>query len=227
MLALALGQSGDVERAATLADDAAAAFEAARDDWGIAASSLIRAIGAAHAGDVSTVTANALVASRHADAVGYDAFLAPVLLLEAWAAEGRGEDAAAVDAYRRAFELAGRIGFGDHAAFALAGLGAIALANGDLRKAEELQRQALATAEAAQAPWVAAQARVQLARIAAESGNTDEADRLYREVLEWSTMQRPHQARESLFVALAGNPATAAERGLAEIAEPRPDTALT
>ena len=40
-------------------------------------------------------------------------------------------------------------------------------------------------------------------------------------------MQRPHQARESLFVALAGNPATAAERGLAEIAEPRPDTALT
>ena len=132
-----------------------------------------------------------------------------------------------MDAYRRAFELAGRIGFGDHAAFALAGLGAIALASGDLRKAEELQRQALATAEAAQATWVAAQARVQLARIAAASGNTDEADRLYREVLEWSTMQRPHQARESLFVALAGNPATAAERGLAEIAEPRPDTALT
>ena len=41
-------------------------------------------------------------------------------------------------------------------------------------------------------------------------------------------MQRPHQARESLFVALAGDPATAAERGLgAEIAEPRPDAALT
>jgi hypothetical protein len=99
--------------------------------------------------------------------------------------------------------------------------------NGDLRRAEELQRQALATAEAAQAPWVAAQARVQLARIAAASGNTDEVDRLYREVLEWSTMERPHQARESLFVALAGNPATAAERGLTEIAEPRPDTALT
>ena len=208
-------------------DDAAAAFEAARDDWGIAASSLIRAIGAAHAGDVSAVTAMASVARRHADAVGYDAFRAPVLLLEAWAAEGRGEDAAAVDAYRRAFELAGRIGFGDHAAFALAGLGAIALANGDLSKAEELQQQALTTADAAQAPWVAAQARVQLARIAAASGNTDEADRLFREVIGWSTMQRPHQARESLFVALAGNPATAAERGLAEIAEPRPDTALT
>ena len=227
MLALALGQSGDVESAAAMADDAAAAFEAARDDWGIAASSLIRAIGAAHAGDVSAVTAMASVARRHADAVGYDAFRAPVLLLEAWAAERRGEDAAAMDAYRRAFELAGRIGFGDHAAFALAGLGAIALANGDLSKAEELQQQALTTADAAQAPWVAAQARVQLARIAAASGNTEEADRLFREVIGWSTMQRPHQARESLFVALAGNPATAAERGLAEIAEPRPDTALT
>ena len=210
-----------------MADDAAAAFEAARDDWGIAASSLIRAIGAAHAGDVSAVTAVVTVARRHADAVEYDAFRAPVLLLEAWAAQRRGEDAAAMDAYRRAFELAGRIGFGDHAAFALAGLGAIALANGDLSKAEELQQQAITTADAAQAPWVAAQARVQLARIAGASGNTEEADRLFREVIEWSTMQRPHQARESLFVALAGNPATAAERALAEIAEPSPDSALT
>jgi tetratricopeptide (TPR) repeat protein len=227
MLSLALGQSGEIERAATMADDATTAFEAAEDHWGIAASNLIRAIGAAHAGDISTVTSAASAARRHSDAVGYDAFRAPVLLLEAWAAERSGEDAAAVDAYRRALELAGRIGFGDHAAFALAGLGAIALEDRDLREAEELQRQALATAEAAQAALVAAQARVHLARIAAASGNADEADRLYREVLEWSTVQRPHQARESLFVALAGNPATAAERALAGIAELRPDTALT
>jgi predicted ATPase/DNA-binding SARP family transcriptional activator len=227
MLALALGQSGDAERAATMADDATAAFEEAGNDWGMAASSLIRAIGAAHAGDVLTVTATVSVARRHSDVIGYEAFSAPVMLLEAWAAERRGEEAAAVDAYRRAFELAERIGFGDHAAFALAELGAVALANGDLRKAEELERQALATAAAAQAPWVAAQARVHLARIAVTSGNTDEADRLYREVLEWSTTQRPHEARESLFLALAGNPATAAERGLGEIPEPRTDTART
>jgi predicted ATPase/DNA-binding SARP family transcriptional activator len=222
MLSLALGQSGDLERAAAMADDAVAAFEESGDDWGIAASSLIHAIGAAHAGDVSTVSATASVARRHSEAVGYDAFLAPVLLLEAWAAETRGEDAA-TDTYRRAFELADRIGFGDHAAFALVGLGAIALANGDLRKAEELQLQALATAGVAHATLVAAQARVQLARIAAASGNADESARLYREVIAWSTMERPHQARESLFVALAGNPATAAESGLAEIPEPRPE----
>ena len=227
MLALALGQSGEVERAAAMTDEAAVAFETAQDDWGIAASSLIGAIGAAHAGDEAAVIAKAAVARRHSEAAGYDAFRAPVLLLEAWAAEARGEMAVAADAYRRAFELAGQIGFGDHAAFALTGLGAIALANGDLSQAEELQRQALATADEAQAPWVAAQARVQLARIAAASGTADDADRLYREVIEWSTVQRPHQARESLFVALAGNPATAAERGLVEIGKRRPDTALT
>ena len=207
-----------------MADDATAAFEAAKDDWGIAAGGLIRAMGAAHAG-VSTVTETASVARRHSDAVGYDAFRAPVLLLEAWAAEGRGEDAAAVDAYRRAFELAGRIGFGDHAASARRTRSDRSRerrsAQGRGSSGRRLRRRA-----AAQATLVAAQARVHLARIAAASGNTDEADRLYREVIEWSTMQR-RTRRESLFVALAGDPATAAERGLAEIAEPRPDTALT
>ena len=53
----------------------------------------------------------------------------------------------------------------------------------------------------------------------------DAAERLYREVLEWSQTQRPHQARESLFLALAGSPATAALLGLAELAEARGDTA--
>jgi hypothetical protein len=42
---------------------------------------------------------------------------------------------------------------------------------------------------------------------------------LYREVLEWSRVERPHQARESLFLALAGSPAVAAELGLAELDE--------
>ena len=199
MLALALGQSGDAERAATTAQDAADAFEAAGDGWGIALSSLIRAIGAAHAGDASTVAVMAAAIRRHSDAIGYDAFRVPALLLEAWVAERRQDGAAAVDAYRRALELAGGVGFGDHAAFALAGLGANALASGDLREAEELQRQALVTAEAAQAPWVAAHARVQLGRIAAASGDPDGAERLYREVLEWSqTAAAAPGAREPL-----------------------------
>ena len=99
--------------------DAGATLEAAGDDWGVAASSLIRAIGAAHAGDVSTVAAMAATVRRHSDAIGYDAFRVPGLLLEAWVAERRQDGAAAVEAYRRALELAARVGFGDHAAFAL------------------------------------------------------------------------------------------------------------
>jgi tetratricopeptide (TPR) repeat protein len=162
---------------------------------------------------------------RHADAIEYDAFRVPGLLLEAWVAGRRHDGAAAVDRYRRALELAGRIGFGDHAAFAFCAVGSIALANGDLHEAEELQRQALATAEAADATWVAAHARVQLGRVAAATGDADTAESLYHRVLDWSQLQRPHQARESLFVALAGSPPTAALLGLAEIAERRGDTA--
>ncbi|MGZ4256902.1 MAG: BTAD domain-containing putative transcriptional regulator [Gaiellaceae bacterium] len=222
-LALALAQSGDGEQADAMAQDAYATLDAAGDDWGAAASSLIRATGAAGAGDVATVAALAAAVRRHSDAIDYDAFRVPALLFEAWVAERKDDGAAAVEAYRSAFELSERVGFGDHGAFALAGLGAGALAGGDLREAEDLEQQALATAEAAQAPWPAAHARVQLARIAAAAGDADGAERLYRDVLDWSEAPRPHQARESLFLALAGSPATAALLGLAELADARGD----
>ncbi len=218
MLALAVAQAGDVERAAATAQGAADAFEAAADGWGIALGSLVRAIGAAHAGEVSTVAAMAAAARSHSEAIGYDAFIVPALLLEAWVAERRQDRASAVEAYGRALELASRVGFGDHAAFALAGLGTDALVSGDLREAEKLQRQALSAAEAAEAPLVAAHAHVQLARIAVAAEDVDRAERLYRQVIDWSQQERPHQARESLFLALAGSPATAALHGLEEIA---------
>ena len=224
-LALALAQAGEEERADAMGQAAYTTLEEAGDDWGAATSGVIRAIGAARAGDVETVAAMAGAVRRHSDAIDYDAFRVPGLLLEAWVAERRRDGAAAVDGYRRAHELGARIGFGDHAAFALSALGSSALVNGDLREAEELQRQALATAEAADATWVAAHARVQLARIAAANGDADGAESLYRQVLEWAQLRRAHQARESLFLALAGSPATAALLGLAELAEARGDTA--
>ena len=224
-LALALAQSGVGERAEAMAGDASATFEAAGDDWGVAASSIIRAAAAARDGDVSAVAAMAAAIHRHSDAIGYDAFRVPGLLLEAWVAERRQDGAAAIEGYRRSLELAGRVGFGEHAAFALAGLGSIAFAKGDLREAEELQRQALATAEAAQAPLAAAHAGVQLARIAAGRGDAPTAERQYRQVLERSQTQRPREAREILFAALADSPPTAALLGLAELADARGDTA--
>jgi predicted ATPase/DNA-binding SARP family transcriptional activator len=221
--ALALAQTGQTEQADALSRDAVATLQATGDDWGIAAAGITRATAAAAAGDVATVAAMAKAIRRHSDALDYDAFRVPGLLLEGWVAERRADQAAAVETYRRAVELGRRIGFDDHAAFALSCLGSNAFAHGEVREAEKLQHEALAIAEAADATWAAAHARVELARIAAAAGHTDEAVRLYRQVLEWSETQRAHQAREGLALALGGNPATAAELGLVELGE----TALT
>jgi tetratricopeptide (TPR) repeat protein len=225
-LSLALAKSGDPERAAALADEARAAAVTLGDDWIAAAAGLIRAQAAAHAGDVSTVAAMARDVVAHSDAIRFDAFQAPAALLEGWAAERQGNTSAAAENYRHAFELADRVGFPDHAAFALAALGSNALAQGDLNEAEDLERRALEIAEAAGASWTAAHARVELARVLAATGDGEGAKSLYAAVIEWSDTARPHQARESLFVALAGDPASAALLGQTDVAEKRGDTLL-
>jgi predicted ATPase/DNA-binding SARP family transcriptional activator len=225
-LSLALAETGAHERAAELTEEARAAASRLGDDWIAAAASLIRGQAAAHAGDVSTAAEMAPEVVKHSAAIRFDAFEAPAALLEGWAAERQGKAKASADAYRRAFELAGRVGFSDHAAFALAALGSNALAQGDLHEAEDLERQALEIAEAAGASWTAAHTRVELARVLAAAGDAAGAESLYTAVVEWSEAVRPHQARESLFLALAGDPATAALLGLADIAESRGDTLL-
>ena len=224
-LALAVADGGDIERGVTLAEQARATLEGGRDHWAFTVASLLRAHIAAAVGDASTVAAMAADAHRHAEAIGFDAFRIPAMLLDAWVAEGRNDGDAATDAYRRALDLAGDAGFADHAAFALSGLASCALARGDLRHAEELQRRAIATADDARAAWAAAHARVELGRILAAVGDTDTAARLYRNVLEWSERPRRHGPRESLFLALAEDPAAAASAGLAALGDARPLTA--
>jgi hypothetical protein len=145
------------------------------------------------------------------------------LLIEAWIAERRNEPGATEDAYRRALELAARIGFADHVSFAMAQLGSDALTRGDTPQAEELCRQALVTAEAASASWLAAHARVQLAQALEAAGDADSAETLYGTVVEWSQTPRPRQVRESLFVELGGSPGAAALRGLAQLTAARGD----
>jgi len=222
-LALAAAQFGEEERAAALLQAASTALEAAGDNWGSATGCIFRATAAARAGDAATVAEMASAIHRHSEAIRYDAFRVPAMLLEAWVAERRMDHQSVEETYRRALELAGRIGFADHAAFALSGLGANALARGDPSQAQELQRQAIAASEAAQAAWTAAHARVELARALAAAGDVDTAEELYRGVAHWSDAQRPRQGRESLFDALAGRPAAAALLGLATIAEARGD----
>ena len=74
-----------------MARAALATLEAAGDDWGVSAAALMRALAAALGGDVATVAEMAAVARSHADAIGYDAFRVPALLLEAWVVERRRE----------------------------------------------------------------------------------------------------------------------------------------
>jgi tetratricopeptide (TPR) repeat protein len=225
-LAAATARSGDLARSATLAEAARRRAVASDDDWAVAASALIRAQSAAVTGDVETVATMAADVIAHADAIAYDAFEVPGALLEGWVAARRSNRSAADAAYLRTLDVAERSGMADHAAFALAGLGSTALAAGDLRRAEQLLRQALVTAEAARAAWVAAHARVELGRVLAAAGDAATAERLYETVLEWSTLPRPHRARETLFIALAGDPLSAALLGLADLADAQGD-ALT
>ena len=64
------------------------------------------------------------------------------------------------------------------------------------------------------------------ARILAAAGDTDTAAKLYRNVLAWSKLPRQHGPRESLFIALAEDPAAAASAGLAALGDaPRSDGA--
>jgi predicted ATPase/DNA-binding SARP family transcriptional activator len=218
-LALAVAEAGNVERAAALAEQAHATLDAGENHWAIAAASLLRAQVAASAGDVSTVAAMAANAHHHSEASGFDGFRVPAMLLDAWVAARRDDGDAATDAYGRVLELADRTGFADHTAFALSGLASRALASGDLARAEELERRALATAEAARAEWAAAHARVELGRILAAGGDTETAAKLYRNVLEWSKRPRHHGPRESLFLALAEDPAAVASAGLAALGD--------
>src|SRR5947209_3478591 len=224
-LGLALAESGQGEEGNRLLSEARAGYIAAGDDWGVSASNLVQGIGAAGAGDTATVAAVIPEIAKYTEAISYDAFLAPAVLLEAWLARQRGDRTAEVEGYRRAVDLGRNAGLANHGAFALAQLGASERVDGDPRAAAELLRQAIAAAEDALSPWVVAYARGELGRALAEAGDAEAAEQLFRDSLEWCEAPRARTARESLFLAIAGNPATPALLGLADLAEARGDGA--
>jgi hypothetical protein len=59
------------------------------------------------------------------------------------------------------------------------------------------------------------------------AGAADTAEELYRDVLEWSDMPRPREARESLFLTLAEDPGTAARAGLDDLEQPDGSAAMS
>ena len=222
-LAFACDRAGPLERAVALADEARRAFDELGDTWGAASSAVTGALGALRRGDLAATSALVAEAVRlHAD---YEVGAVPAALLEALLAERRGDAEAAAAAYRRALELSERAGFADHASFALAGLGSVAFANANFDEAEAQYRRALAVADAASASWLVAHVKARLAQVGAAVGDAESAATLYRSVVAWSREPRRHDAREALFIALVGSPATAALVGLAELADARGDGA--
>jgi predicted ATPase/DNA-binding SARP family transcriptional activator len=216
-LAFAYGRAGPYERGFALAEEARRAFDELGDTWGAASAAVTAALAAIGRGDLSAAAALTAEAVRlHAD---YDVGAIPAALLEAWLAERRDDAEAASVAYRRALERSERAGFAEHASFALTGLGSLAFANGDFGEAEAQYLRALAVADAASATWLVADAKTRLAQLRAAANDAEGAESLYRDVVVWSEEPRRHEAREALFVALAGSPATRALLGLAELAD--------
>jgi predicted ATPase len=207
-LAFAYDRTGSHDRAIALADDARRTFDELGDTWGAAAAAVTGAVGALGRGDIEG--AAALTAGAVRTQAGYDVGSIPLALLEARLAEHLGNAEAAAAAYRRALERSERGGFASHAAFALAGLGSIAFANGDLDAAEEHYRRALAVANAVSNSWLVAHTRARLAQVLETHGEAEAAATLYRDVIEWSQQPRRHDAREAFYIALAGSPAEVA-----------------
>jgi tetratricopeptide (TPR) repeat protein len=220
-LGFACDRAGPHERAVVLADEARRTFDELGDRWGAGSSAVTGALGALAGGDITRATALISEAVRLND--DYDVFAIPAALLEAWLAERLGDTEVAAAAYRRALERSERVGFTEHASFALTGLGEIAFAKGDLGEAEAQYRRALALADAASASWLVAHARAKLAHVVEASGDSEAAATLYHDVIARFEEPRRHDAREALFLTLAGSPVTAAELGLAKLGE----TALT
>ena len=214
-LSFAYARAGPAERAVALAEEARRAFEKLGDRWGAGSSALTGAVGALTQGDIPMATALTAEAARlHED---YDVGAVPAALLAGWLAEQRGDPLVATAAFRGALERSERAGFAEHASFALTGLGSTAFGSGDVEEAETQYRRALEIADAASASWLVAHAKANLAQVLERAGDTEGAATLYRDVLAWCDEPRRHEAREALFIALAGSPATAARRGLAAL----------
>ena len=221
-LAFACARAGPLERAVALADEARRAFDELGDTWGAASSAVTGAVGALRRGDLATSSALVAEAVRlHADyEVGRAGGAARGLVGRA--ARRRGGGGRRVPPGARAFRtrrlrrsrfvraLGPRFG---------------RLRERELRRGRAQYRRALLVADAASASWLVAHVKARLAQVGAAVGDAESAATLYRGVVAWSREPRRHDAREALFIALVGSPATAALVGLAELADARGDGA--
>jgi predicted ATPase/DNA-binding SARP family transcriptional activator len=222
-LALVLGAAGQQERAATLLAESRAAMEATGDDFWVASSDLVAAVGALRAARLDLVEGTSRQVLEHARRSGYEPFECWAHLLLGVVAEHRSDLALAVSELDQALTIAHRLELPHYVAFALTELGRLTMLAGDDERALALQTEAVTTAQVADRPWFTALAQTALATTLHQRGAVAQAEALFRDVRAWAERPDARQTRATFFIALGGSPYARSLLGLGTLAAARGD----
>jgi predicted ATPase/DNA-binding SARP family transcriptional activator len=220
-LAMALAQAGRPEGVPGLVGAGSDAYRDIGDEWGIAQAELVLAPTDMRAGDVERVAERARAVIESGRRSGYDPWEIWGRLLLAWADERTGSTSAARREYERTLERSTALGFDLYVSFVLVQLGRLALVDGEVESALDLDRRAVELADAVGSAWFAAVARNALGLALERSGDTEGAERAHRAVVEALAGDGRPYVRETFFVVLNGDPVARSLVALGEIAERR------
>jgi predicted ATPase/DNA-binding SARP family transcriptional activator len=219
VLAMALAEAGQPERVPDLVRAGRETYGHIGDEWGVGSAELILAATDMQAGDVERVAERGRAVVESGRRSGYDPWEIWGRMLLAWADERTGSTSAARREYELALERSKALGFDLYVSFVLVRLGRLALADGDVERALELDRQAVQLADAVGSTWFAGVARHAMGLALERSGDPDGAERAHRAVVEALERDGRPYVRETFFTVLNGDPLARSLVALAQIAE--------
>jgi tetratricopeptide (TPR) repeat protein len=205
-MALALVDTGDVERAERFVADARVVMEEAGDDWRLCALELIASSTAVRSGDLRSASDAARRVLVRATRIGYHPFMCWARFQLGVVAQRAGRPSEARSDLDAALALARDLAPLQYVSFAQSLLAGVALQMGDTTAARSSYADALETAEAADAPWFAALARVGMAMILEGEDAIVDAGVLLADVVAWGDGSGRGPARESFFITMSGDP---------------------
>lgn len=205
-MALALLDTGDVERAERYLAEARVVMEAAGDQWRLCALELIASSTAVRSGDLRSAGDAARSVLTRATGIGFHPFMCWARLQLGVIAQRAGRASDARSDLEAALEIARDLALPHFVSFTQSLLAGVAVRTGDTVTARRSYTDALATADAAGAPWFAALARVGLASVLEGEGAIDEANALLADVVAWGDGSHLGPARESFFITISGDP---------------------
>jgi predicted ATPase/DNA-binding SARP family transcriptional activator len=205
-MALALFDTGDVERAQRFVADARVVMERTGDDWHLCALELIASSSAVRSGELRSAAEAAHRVLERATRIGYHPLMCWARLQLGVIAQRAEEQSDARSQLEAAIDIARDLRLPHWVSFARSLLAGVALGTGDTADAHRSFTDALEIAEDAGAPWFAALARVGLAVVLEGDGAIAEADALRADVVAWGDDSGGAPARESFFITISGDP---------------------